>query len=303
MSCPIARSFASSPSAVDGKPQAAYLEISAPNDSAALRSNYVTRDRLYEINRQMTERDWGLLGFLSDTRLASGRQLARRFWAAPASGDSAAARAARRTLLRLSRTRVLDPLPRRIGGQRAGSSGIVYGVGVAGRKLLAQRGDQTRRLDTPGALYVAHTLAITELVVQLHEADRAGQLELLEVQTEPACWRTFTGIGMARITLKPDLFVRIAVGTQNTEADYWMIEVDLATESSTTIRAKAERHLTCWRSAALPVHPRVLWVAPDEHRTEQIADVLHRLPSSDRRLFSVCLVDKAVAFLETEARS
>jgi hypothetical protein len=285
----------------NGKPQAAYLEISAPNDSPAPRSNYITRDRLYRIARDMTERDWAVLAFVAVMRLATGRQLARRFWAAPMVGDSASARAGRRTLLRLARARVLDPLPRRIGGRRAGSAGIVYRVGIAGVKLLARRGSQSRRLDAPGALYTNHTLAITELVVRLHEADRAGQLELIEVQAEPACWRRFTGAGLVPVTLKPDLLVRIGAG-RSTE-DHWMLEVDLATESSTAIRAKVERHLACWRSGVLTVHPRVLWLTPDQRRAEQITDVLSHLPAEHQALLAVCRFDAAVALLASEARA
>jgi hypothetical protein len=301
MSRPAACSFASSPSAHNPSTQAAHREISSPNVSAALRPNYITADRLYEINRAMTERDWLTLQFVATSRLATGRQLGRRLWSAPSGGDSAQARAARRALLRLSRARVLEPLPRRVGGLRAGSAGMIYSVGVAGAKLLARQGSPVRRLDAPGALYVAHTLAITELVVALHEADRAGQLELLEAQTEPACWRTFTGLGMARLTLKPDLFARVGAGQAS--EDRWMIEVDLATESSITLRAKIDRHLAYWRSGSESIHPRVLWSAPDERRATQIADVLHRVPEEERRLFSLSLASEVAGFLAREARS
>ena len=82
-----------------------------------------------------------------------------------------------------------------------------------------------------------------------------------------------------------------------------MIEVDLATESSATIRAKALRHIAYYKSASEPVHPRVLWAVPDTRRAEQIADVLARLPADAKRLFAICLLDETVAFLAAEARS
>jgi protein involved in plasmid replication-relaxation len=280
---------------------AASGRFSPPNDSALHRPNYVTADRLFGIAAEMSELDWRLLSFVSAVRLATGKQLGRRFWNAAREGDSAEARAARRALARLARHRALDPLPRRIGGTRAGSAAIVFGVGVAGVKLLAQRGFQPRRLNAPGALYVAHTLACTELVVELHDADRAGELECIEVQSEPACWRGFLGPGAARLVLKPDLFARIGAGSAN--EDRWFIEVDLATESSGTIRAKALRHLAYYKSASEPVHPRVLWAVPDARRAEQIADVLARLPAEAKRLFAICLLNKTVAFLAAEAGS
>lgn len=238
--------------------------------------------------------------FVSAARLASGGQLARRFWAVPRAGDSAAARAARRALKRLAAWRVLDPLPRRIGGQRGGSAGLVYGVGVAGAKLLARTGFQARRLHAPGWLFVNHTLAIAELVVQLHEADRDGVLELIELQTEPTCWRGFLGRGLARVTLKPDLFVRVGAGALE---DRWFVEIDRATQSSSTIRTKADRHLAYWRSGSEPVSPRALWVVPDVRRAAQIEDVVRQLPSEAQRLFAVCVAGEVVPFLAAEAHA
>ncbi len=301
MNGPIARPIASSSVRRSSSRDVGLLAVSAANRSPLGHPLRISATRLENICSRLADGDLLVLNFVSECRLATGKQLVRRFWQA-SEHDAAAARAGRRTLKRLAQWRVLDPLPgRAIGGLHGGSATLIYGVGVAGVRLLSRRGDSAKRLGTPGALYVAHTLALTELVVALHEADRAGQLELLEIQAEPACWRTFTGLGMARLTLKPDLFVRVGAG--DTNEDRWMIEVDLATESSTTLRAKIERHLAYWRSAALSVHPRVLWVVPDERRAEQIAGVLYRLPESERRLFSICLTSEAVGFLAREARS
>jgi hypothetical protein len=274
--------------------------FSPPKDLAFARSNYITAERVFRVGRDMAERDWQLLNFVSGSRLASGQQLICHFWLTR-DREANAARAGRRALKRLADWRVLDPLPRRIGSRRSGSEGMVYGVGRLGVRLLAQRGYTGPRLEAPGALYVAHTLAATELVIALHEADRASTLELIEAQSEPACWRGFIGAGGVRVTLKPDLFVRVGAGSVN--EDRWLIEVDLATESSATIRAKANRHLAYYRSGSESVHPRVLWAVPDARRAEQIADVLHRLPPAAKRLFAVCLLDEVMPFLAVEASS
>ncbi|MGD1057835.1 MAG: hypothetical protein ABR992_10540, partial [Solirubrobacteraceae bacterium] len=85
--------------------------------------------------------------------------------------------------------------------------------------------------------------------------------------------------------------------------DRWLIECDLATEASATIRAKASRHLAYYRSASESVHPRVLWAVPDLRRAEQIADVLRRLPTPADRLFAICLLDEVAGFLASEAHS
>jgi hypothetical protein len=280
---------------------AASRGFSPPKDLVSSRSSYITPERVFLVSRELVERDWQILNFISECRLASGKQLVRRFWQT-ADREANAARAGRRALKRLADWRVLDPMPRRIGSRRSGSDGAVYGVGRLGVRLLTQRGYTGPRIEAPGALYVAHTLACTELVVALHDADRGGVLELIEPpQFEPACWRGFIGPGGGRIMLKPDLFVRVGAGSVS--EDRWLIEVDMATEASATIRAKANRHLAYYRSASEPVHPRVLWAVPDVRRAEQIADVLHRLPAPANRLFSICLLNELVSFLAAEASS
>jgi hypothetical protein len=257
--------------------------------------------RLEAIAARLSEHDRELLNFVSEHRLASGKQLVRRFWPSD-SHDAPAARAGRRALKRLADWRVIDPLPiRTIGGLHGGSDTLIYGVGVAGVRLLARHGLMQKRLGTPGERYVKHTLAITEIVVRLHEADREGLLELIETQAEPACWRGFIGPGMSRVVLKPDLFARIGAGSIS--EDRWLIEVDLATEASTTIQAKAERHLAFYRSGSETVHPRVLWAVPDLRRAHQLTDVLRRLPTPASQLFAVCLLYALPGFLAAEARS
>jgi Replication-relaxation len=283
------------------RPGLASRDISLPKQSARSRANYITADRLYLTRQRMTETDWLVLSFVSDCRLASGSQLVRRFWLTPERNDPRA-RAGRRALKRLADWRVLDTLPRRVGGERAGSAGMLYTVGVAGAKLLARRGQPANRLQAPGALYIAHTLACTELVVALGEANRTGALACIEIQSEPTCWRTFlAGMG-ARLTLKPDLYLRIAV-PGGTYEDRWFIEIDLATEASGTITSKAKRYLSHRRAGGEQVYPRVLWAVPDTHRTEQIHEALDRLPTPARHMFTTCLFTEAVAFLAAEASS
>jgi hypothetical protein len=251
----------------------------------------------------MTALDWTVLTFMSEVRLASGRQLVARFWDTDQHGVPAA-RAGRRALKRLATLRVLDPQPGMIGGVRGGSDGFVYGVGVAGARLLATRGFHVSRLSAPGARFRAHTLAVTEVVVALYTADRTGALDLIEIQTEPACWRGYLGPMGARLLLKSDLFVRIGVGAFE---DRWMLEVDLATEASGALAAKARRYLAHYRSGVEQsehgVYPRVLWATPDARRSEQVAAALGRVPEELRSLFAICLLDEVPAMLAAEADS
>ncbi|HTZ86657.1 MAG TPA: replication-relaxation family protein [Solirubrobacteraceae bacterium] len=243
-----------------------------------------------------------MLDVVARTRLCSGAQLERLFWneGSPASRS----RLARRALKRLTDWRILDRQSRVIGGQRAGSRGYVYSLGPAGVRLLAREtGVRVRRPITPGERYVRHVLACTELVVQLGEADRTGTLEVIEVQSEPHCWRGFiSGFGR-RVILKPDLFVRVGVGALE---DRWFIEIDLATEASGTLSAKARRYLAHFRSGSeqrtAGTYPRVLWVVPDSRRQTQLEAVLQGLPEGAHRLFAVCLSAETIQLLAAEAR-
>jgi hypothetical protein len=266
------------------------------------RASYLTASRLAALSAGLSERDWQLLGFVAELRLITSRQLMRRFWAAR-EVDPAAARTGRSVLRRLTALRVLTRLPRRIGGVRAGSDGFVYGVGPAGVKLLRSRGFVLRRTYLPGDRHLDHTLAIAEVVVTLYEAHGAGTLEVIEVQTEPRCHRSFlVGLG-STLTLKPDLFVRIGLGAYE---DRYFVEIDRSTEAGNTITAKAERYYAHYRSgsdqSADGVYPAVLWVVLDAARQRQLEELLRLAPGPDR-MHSVCSQDALVDQLAAEASS
>lgn len=279
--------------------------ISTGKDCALAPSVYITAGRLDRITRELSEQDWSLLLFLADCRLATSRQLVRRFWTDDPKVEPARARAGLRALKRLADWRVIDPLPDRArGGVRGGSATLVYAVGVAGRKLLARRGLRLRRLEAPGERFRNHVLACTEAVVDLHAAAARGELDLIEVQQEPACHRAFLGAWGARLWVRPDLFVRVGVGALE---DRWFIEVDLATEHAGTLTAKAGRYLSHYRSGSeqseYGVYPRVLWAVPDTRRAGQLTQVLRRLPGEAAGMFTVCIAGEVVARLAVEAGS
>ena len=250
----------------------------------------------------MSQTDWQLLRFLHDSRFASGGQLIRAFWRTD-DATSNAARRGRRALKRLTDSRVLATLPRPVSGMR-GQAGLVYYTGRAGVRLLAARGIVGPRVEVPGTLHLAHTLATTELAVRLGEAHRDGTLDLIEVQQEPACWRRYPTFFAGERLLKPDLFIRLGAGNNE---DRWMAEIDLGSESARTIARKAALYAEHYRSGTEQrergVYPRVAWLVPDATRAGQVTGVLERQPAETRRLFSVCRFDAAVAFLAAEARA
>ena len=305
----IARNIASSRAPQNRWTGTASGQLRTRKDSASLRllssrPTRVSARQLDALAAELTDYDQAVLLFLAEVRLATGRQIARRLWSSKTPTDSGAW-AARRAIWRLEGWRIVDRLPRRVGGVRGGSASLVYAVGPVGRRLLTNQGSGFRRLGTPGDRHVAHTLAITELVVRLHEADLGGQLDLVELQTEPACWREFLGGLLAtRMVLKPDLFARIGAGAFE---DRYFIELDLGTEHVATLIGKGKRYIEYWRSgeeqSRHDVFPRVVWMVPDRRRAEDVAEALEHLPTGAARLFVIWPYDEVIGRLAAEAAS
>lgn len=195
--------------------------------------------------------------------------------------EMAAAVATIRVLTRLEARRLIARLHRRIGGVRAGSNGITWQLGSSGERLLrARHGDSSRRrYREPSTAFVAHTLAVADLAIQLHELARRGAVELLCLEAEPECWRTYLSAHGVRQWLKPDLFAMTASGDYE---HHWFIEADNATEHAPVIARKA---LQYQQYAATGLHqkehglfPVVVWVVPDARRQSAIREALEREP-------------------------
>jgi len=226
-------------------------------------------------------------------RIATGAQLERLHFA------DVGARERRRVLARLVERRLLAQLARRVGGVRAGSAGATFALGTLGQRLTdgtgPARGYRVERPWTPGAAFVGHAIAVTEVVVRLVEAERQGRLALAAYQGEPECWRRFLGPGGAPETLKPDLYLQVAVGAF---VDFWFIEVDRDTESVRALQRKCEQYRRYWSSGQEQhrrgVFPRVLFVVPHAARHAEVVDVLGRQPAENWPLFAVCLAADVV---------
>lgn len=94
---------------------------------------------------------------------------------------------------------LIDHLARRIGGVRAGSGGLVWYLTHAGERLLRlheQSVSPVRRFFEPSPHFLAHSLAVAEIAVQLTELCRKTHgAELAALQPEPECWRTYSEYG------------------------------------------------------------------------------------------------------------
>lgn len=265
--------------------------------------HYLTAAVLRELEAKLSERDWEVLRQVSALHFVSGSQLARLCFT---NNQGADLKAARRSLLRLTRFGVLERLPRPIGGVRAGSAGFVYHLGLAGQRLATIRGWQPerrrRRSQTPGTLFLRHTLLIAELHTLLTEADRSRSIELLELSAEPVCWRSYSGRSAQRLTLKPDSYARLGVGDFE---DSYFFEIDRGTEGSRTIARQLSSYLDYYGSgqeqAVRGVFPRTLWLTDQPERVAVIEDCVRQLPSTAQELFRIAPFTQLLeALLSTE---
>lgn len=258
----------------------------------------VSRRQLAVIAARLSGRDHEVMDSVSRFRIMSAGQLQRLFW--PEGSAQTRGRLARHGLTRLAELGVLSVLERRIGGIRAGSSGRLFALGLAGQRLHRPTASgRVRRAHTPGERYLAHQLAVGELYVKLTEAQRQGQLELLAFDPEPACWRTYLGPWGARLILKPDAFCKVGVGEF---AYWWFVEMDMATESLPTIHHKLSCHLDYHQSGtelrAHGVAPRVAWIVPDEQRAAALKQTIEGLSPDKRKLFAIATTGKAPGLLQ-----
>lgn len=302
MTCPVGCPLASSQARENPLGSAVSGVLSGKQDPRS--SSRLTSPRVAQLARRLSSRDREVLEIVERFRVMSAKQLRRLYWPEGSAGPRA--RVARRVLARLCELEVLAPLARRVGGVRAGSDGTTLAVGLAGQRLLASRHPEreARRPHVPGERYLAHTLAVAEIYVELVEAQRRGRGELLAFDPEPACWRRYPGPYGAQLVLKPDAHVRLGVGEFELA---WLLEVDLATETPVTIVRKARRHLDYYRSGverrSTGISPRVAWIAPDEQRAAAIRLALGTLRVETHQLFVVATFADAVATLTAQAPS
>jgi hypothetical protein len=263
---------------------------------------YVSARGVARVRERLSGRDLAIIRQVAELRLMSAQQIqAVHFPDSEHDNAAAAVRARQRVLARLVRDGLLMPLERRIGGVRAGSAGLVLGLGSLGQRVLALDGPR-RRTHEPGSRFVDHTLAIAQLVVDVRVAARRGQLDVLDMQAEPKCWRAFSGLGGQRV-LRPDAFLALGSGAYELR---WFIELDRATESLPVIGRKCHLYAEYYQSgreqaAQGGVFPRVCWVVPDEVRAEGLRQAIARDRGLPAGLFVVTAAVDALEVLRGAA--
>lgn len=259
---------------------------------------YVSARGVAGLAERLSERDRAIIRQVAMLRLMSARQVQLlHFPPSEHDNEQAATRARQRVLARLCRERLLMALTRRVGGVRAGSAGLVLALGPIGQRALDAQGPR-RRAYEPTWRFVDHTLAVSQLMVDVSLAARQGQLDILEAQAEPESWRQFAGLAGRRV-LRPDAF--LALGVSEYEL-LWFVEVDRASESLPTVIGKCRLYAEYYQSgreqaAHDGVFPRVCWVVPDDVRAERLRQAIARDRQLPERLFVVTTSEQAVAVL------
>ena len=237
--------------------------------------------RIEWLAERCSPRDWAILKTVNRLRLATGLQLERLHFGELSGKSRSVTRW--RVLKRLTDWRVIMPLERRQGGAARGSAGMVFVLDSAGHRLLArllarrQAADgeivRVRRPTAPGERSVRHTLAVSELFVELVEHARFRNFGLPVFLAEPACWWPDGSGGW----VKPDAYALLETLALS---DHWAIEVDLATESLPPLKRKLQAYVAYHDHGGIGprgVMPRVLVTVPEERREQQVVELIARL--------------------------
>lgn len=224
----------------------------------------------------ISPRDGRILRLVGRFGLATAEQIRAAEFAENKSKSPSSA-----VLLRLTNGGMLRRLsPRTVGGWSGGSGQYVYQLGPKGWAFMRREGRYTplRSIDM-------HRIAIVEAYVDTLKAERAGDIRINEVVTEPDCHQLAGGV-----LLTPDLYIFADVKAAQTRRRIW-VEVDMATERRKQITDKLARYRHAYRAWAdeFPGQPfpRVVFVAVDEERERELDSIIREMPESARRLFSV----------------
>jgi len=235
--------------------------------------------------RELSVRDHAIIQSVGACRLIQATQLERIHFINDVALRTTKQRECRKVLHDLTYSGHLRRLERQIGGVRAGSSSYVYGLGPLGARLLLGKRPH-RFLTRPSLYFLEHTLCQAELYTKLHEVNKSHLAEILQIQMEPHCWRTFYSLEHGLSPLKPDMYVWLQTGTDRLS---WFIEIDRGTTYMHALRQKlalyVQYYLAGLEQKEHGVFPRVLWVAPNKARCQFIEKAIQPI---NERVSGLC---------------
>lgn len=267
---------------------------SAVPGGARTENHRLSVKRLTELDMSLGERDKEVLLAVQRHRYLMTKQVQRLIFTDAAS-TSAALRASSRCLKKLRELGLINALSRRIGGVRAGSGSLVWYLSHAGERLLRLHDHKpapVRRFFEPSPYFLAHTLAVSEISIQMTELCQGPGVALSALQPEPECWRSYSERGV-HLTLKPDLY---AITVSGEYEDRWFFEVDLDTESPAKVIEKCQRYHQYYHSGleqkSSGVFPLTVWIVPNTGRKERLITAIHNVFDKQPRLFAVITGDE-----------
>lgn len=268
-------------------------DTTAPGGEAT-EKHRLSHRRLEELEAFLSGRDKEVLLAIQRHRYLMTGQVQRLVFT-DAATTTAALRATSRCLKKLRELCLINALSRRIGGVRAGSGSLVWHISHAGERLLHlhdHRPAPVKRFFEPSPYFLAHTLAVAEVYVQLAELCREHRMTLAAWQPEPECWRSYSEQG-THLSLKPDLY---AVTVSDEYEDRWFFEIDLDTESPTKVVEKCQKYHQYYRSGleqeAASVFPLTVWIVPSVSRKEKLIFHLKNAFDKQVKLFAVITGDE-----------
>lgn len=254
----------------------------------------LSRRQLEELALYLGERDKAVLLAIQRHRYLMTGQVQRLAFTDSVS-PTAGLRAASRCLKKLKETGLINTMSRRIGGVRAGSGSLIWYLSHAGERLLRlheKEAAANRRFFEPSPYFLAHTLAVAEVSIQLMELCRKHQMELAGLQPEPECWRSYSERGIC-LSLKPDLY---AVTVSGEYEDRWFLEIDLDTESPARVIDKCKRYHQYYRSGLEQkesgVFPLTVWIVPNAARKQHLLEHIRAVFDKQPRLFAIITADE-----------
>lgn len=295
--------------------------VQAGGEDAAKEVQAVTaRGRIGAAQRRrlaaaLTERDHEVLARIAEHRFLSTHQIegfcfpASPYQESAQDSVQASARAARRTVTRLHRSRlILAAIPRRVGGVHGGATPGIWQLSAVGATIQAEsaassgrasgvtRSRRRFRPSDPSVHFLSHALATADAhLAVIRVAGRLGGR--CRVDVEQAAVRRFPSIGGGVISLRPDLYATIQA--RDADGDYedrWFIEVDTGTESLPTLLAKCQQYETYRASGiehtrhepgspemtteAAETFPLVLWVMHGHRADARLAELRRRIDAS-----------------------
>jgi len=148
----------------------------------------LSKRQLQTLDSQLADRDRAVLASLHNCRYLTTAQL-RRLHYTDSVTTRAGLRAANRGLAKLHEHDLTVHLKRRIGGVRAGSGSLIWLLTENGNRLLhlaATNNTLRKRFFEPSPAFLEHTLAVSEIYLQVIEISKKHGLKLNRCELEPA---------------------------------------------------------------------------------------------------------------------